>query len=128
MAITFPRLLDAIVGYAIADARTESSQPGQGRTAALSLNPWAGFRIKPKWGREHGVRKLASGKGGQSMPLFEYQCQGCGQIFEVFTKRRDLPSVPKCPSCGKTNLERVLSAFSGTTHSGNCGTSSAGFG
>lgn len=62
------------------------------------------------------------------MPLFEYQCRDCGQIFEVFTQRRQLSSAPKCPACGKTDVERVLSAFSGTTGSGNCRTSSSGFG
>lgn len=62
------------------------------------------------------------------MPLFEYQCRDCSQVFEVFTQRRELSAVPKCPTCGQKNVERVLSAFSGTTGSGNCGATSSGFG
>jgi putative FmdB family regulatory protein len=63
------------------------------------------------------------------MPLFEYECQDCGRIFEVFTRRRELWATPKCPECGKANVERVLSSFSGTTSGGGgCVTSGSGFG
>ena len=62
------------------------------------------------------------------MPLFEYQCGDCGKIFEVFTQRRELSAAPKCPVCGKTHVQRVLSAFSGTPSRDGCGTASSGFG
>jgi putative FmdB family regulatory protein len=62
------------------------------------------------------------------MPLFEYQCRDCGQVFEVFTRRRELLAALKCPACGKMNVERVLSAFSGTISKGSCGPTSSGFG
>lgn len=63
------------------------------------------------------------------MPLFEYQCQDCGKVFEVFTLRRDLPAIPECPECGKADVERILSAFSATSsEGGGCATSSFGFG
>ena len=63
------------------------------------------------------------------MPLFEYQCMNCGKVFEVFTQRRELSSAPKCPACGKTDVERLLSSFSGTTSGGgSCATSFPGFG
>jgi putative FmdB family regulatory protein len=42
------------------------------------------------------------------MPLYEYDCQGCGQRFEILV-RDSTP--PTCPSCGGTILERVLSLF-----------------
>ncbi len=63
------------------------------------------------------------------MPIFEYRCLGCGKIFEVFTQRQELSAAPKCPDCGKTEGERVFSAFSAPNGgSGGCSTSSLGFG
>lgn len=62
------------------------------------------------------------------MPLFEYRCQDCGQIFEVFTQRQDRSAVPICPECGKPNVERMVSLFSATVSGGgshattSCGT------
>lgn len=35
------------------------------------------------------------------MPLYEYQCDRCGQRFEAIRKFSD-PPVEKCPSCGGT--------------------------
>jgi len=63
------------------------------------------------------------------MPLFEYECQECGLIFEVLTQHRDTASRPGCPECGKTNVERPWSPFARrTSEGGGCGTSSFGFG
>jgi putative FmdB family regulatory protein len=63
------------------------------------------------------------------MPLFEYQCRDCGRVFEVFTRRRDQKVSPKCPECGKTDVERIWSSFSGRAgEGGGCATSPLGFG
>ena len=61
------------------------------------------------------------------MPLYEYQCPDCGRVFEVFTQRLKSSIIPSCPGCGQTNVERLLSPFAGKA-SGDCGTSSFGFG
>ena len=59
------------------------------------------------------------------MPLYEYECQQCGQVFEVFARRREPPTQPRCPACGKVGAERVLSSFSGKlSDGGGCGTGS----
>jgi putative FmdB family regulatory protein len=42
------------------------------------------------------------------MPLYEYQCQDCGNTIEVIQKFSDDP-LHKCGSCGGA-LERLLSA------------------
>ncbi|MBW2029927.1 MAG: zinc ribbon domain-containing protein [Deltaproteobacteria bacterium] len=43
------------------------------------------------------------------MPIFEFRCLGCGNLFEkIFlnpSERADL----QCPDCGGTSLERVVS-------------------
>ena len=63
------------------------------------------------------------------MPLFEYQCQDCGWVFEVFTHRREQKVSPKCPECGKTDVERIWSSFSGRMgEPGGCTGTSLGFG
>lgn len=42
------------------------------------------------------------------MPLYEYDCRGCGHRFETLVRTGDAPA---CPSCGGVELERVLSMF-----------------
>ncbi|RPI51168.1 MAG: zinc ribbon domain-containing protein [Acidobacteria bacterium] len=42
------------------------------------------------------------------MPIYEYECRGCGHRFEFLL----LPStVPVCPSCNGNDLERAISLF-----------------
>lgn len=40
------------------------------------------------------------------MPIYEYQCKGCGHQFEALVRKSD---VPACPSCASPDLERLLS-------------------
>jgi putative FmdB family regulatory protein len=40
------------------------------------------------------------------MPIFEYECKGCGHQFEALVRKSN---VPACPSCQGTELERLLS-------------------
>ncbi|MBN1441300.1 MAG: zinc ribbon domain-containing protein [Planctomycetes bacterium] len=44
------------------------------------------------------------------MPMFDYRCQDCGEIFEFFARRRG-EEPQKCPSCGSTRLEKEFSSF-----------------
>ena len=46
------------------------------------------------------------------MPLYEYDCRGCGHRFEALVRGAD---VPACPSCGSQDLERVLSSFAASS-------------
>lgn len=41
------------------------------------------------------------------MPIYEYKCDGCEEVFEVFQKVSDPP--PAQHSCGSTQVHRVLS-------------------
>ena len=61
------------------------------------------------------------------MPLLEYQCLDCEQVFEVFVQRVDPTAVQICPTCGKTNVQRLLSSFAPQT-SGGAGCGSDGIG
>ena len=42
------------------------------------------------------------------MPLYEFQCKGCGHEFEDLVLGS---SRPVCPSCNGQRLERLLSVF-----------------
>jgi putative FmdB family regulatory protein len=57
----------------------------------------------------------------EEMPIYEYKCDVCGEVFEriVFASDKDEPV--ECPACGKMKSKRQLSSFS-------CGTSSEGLG
>jgi putative FmdB family regulatory protein len=51
------------------------------------------------------------------MPLYEYECEACGQRFELIRKFSD-PEVDTCARCGKGPVRRLLSSpaiqFKGT--------------
>jgi putative FmdB family regulatory protein len=43
------------------------------------------------------------------MPLYEYQCESCGNRFELIRKFSD-PPLEVCPSCGKGPVTKLLSS------------------
>jgi putative FmdB family regulatory protein len=42
------------------------------------------------------------------MPIYEYACRKCGQEFETLVRST---TVPDCPHCHSTELEKKLSVF-----------------
>jgi len=46
------------------------------------------------------------------MPLYEFRCLGCQQLFESLVRAGDTPS---CPACRSTAIERILSTFAVAT-------------
>ncbi|HSF29544.1 MAG TPA: zinc ribbon domain-containing protein [Candidatus Tectomicrobia bacterium] len=45
------------------------------------------------------------------MPIFEYQCQGCGHTFERVMLVRNA-EVPPCPRCQAIQTRQLVSRFS----------------
>jgi putative FmdB family regulatory protein len=43
------------------------------------------------------------------MPIYEYQCHACGKACELLQKASEAPTTT-CPSCGKDQLQRKISA------------------
>ncbi|RME86049.1 MAG: zinc ribbon domain-containing protein [Caldilineae bacterium] len=46
------------------------------------------------------------------MPIYEYQCQACGQVFSHFwrsIKAADEQSAPVCPQCESADTQRLVS-------------------
>jgi putative FmdB family regulatory protein len=61
------------------------------------------------------------------MPVYEYKCTKCGEIFELklgfFHNKRS----EKCPKCGGEEPRRVFSSFViDTSTGGSCSTRSVG--
>ncbi len=43
------------------------------------------------------------------MPIYEYQCQACGESHEALQKISDEP-LRDCPACGRPDLKKRVSA------------------
>ncbi|MCK9532821.1 MAG: zinc ribbon domain-containing protein [Gammaproteobacteria bacterium] len=43
------------------------------------------------------------------MPIYEYACKACGHQMEAMQKMSD-PVLTDCPSCGKAELQKLISA------------------
>ncbi len=50
------------------------------------------------------------------MPLFEYECKGCGNKFELLIRGSE---GPRCPACGGEQVEKCLSVFAVAVKSGS---------
>jgi putative FmdB family regulatory protein len=46
------------------------------------------------------------------MPIFEYACRTCGNAFETLVRGG---TVPACPQCRSTQLDKQLSVFATAT-------------
>ena len=42
------------------------------------------------------------------MPIYEYACRACGAAFETLVRSE---TVPACPQCRSTQLDKQLSVF-----------------
>ena len=45
------------------------------------------------------------------MPIYEFVCQSCHRRTSFLIRDTSAPFVPKCSTCGNTNLSRVISGF-----------------
>jgi putative FmdB family regulatory protein len=44
------------------------------------------------------------------MPIYEYKCQSCGQVFEHFARTLS-DTAERCPECGATKPKKQYSTF-----------------
>jgi putative FmdB family regulatory protein len=47
-----------------------------------------------------------------AMPIFEFRCNKCNEVFEILQMGSEDELEMKCPHCGSENFERVLSTTS----------------
>ena len=45
----------------------------------------------------------------EKVPIYDFKCQKCGKISEVFIRGVEGQSV-SCPRCGSDNMERLISS------------------
>jgi putative FmdB family regulatory protein len=45
------------------------------------------------------------------MPIYQYDCAGCGRRVDVFFRSVSKVGTPVCPECGGKRLKRVVSRF-----------------
>lgn len=45
------------------------------------------------------------------MPMYEYRCEDCGNLYEELRRMSDADRDLKCPKCASESVERLLSAF-----------------
>ena len=44
------------------------------------------------------------------MPIFEFKCTKCEDLFEILVMKKDEDVEMKCPKCGSEEFERVMSS------------------
>ncbi|NWF93637.1 MAG: zinc ribbon domain-containing protein [Syntrophaceae bacterium] len=59
------------------------------------------------------------------MPIYEYRCRKCGEVFEKIQKVSEAGESLRCPHCGEEKPERILSGFfsKGSESTSTCGPS-----
>lgn len=45
------------------------------------------------------------------MPIYEFFCADCNTVFNFFSSRPNTDKRPRCPKCGKADLQKMMSAF-----------------
>jgi putative FmdB family regulatory protein len=62
------------------------------------------------------------------MPLLEYRCSHCAQVFERLVPRTAGADTADCPSCGSNSAQRLLSLFAQVRGSDGASTASVAAG
>ena len=44
------------------------------------------------------------------MPIYEFRCEGCGEVFELLAMSKNDQVEAKCPHCDSVEISRVLSS------------------
>ncbi|RME71159.1 MAG: FmdB family transcriptional regulator [Verrucomicrobia bacterium] len=52
------------------------------------------------------------------MPTYEYSCQSCNEVIEVFQSMRDEP-LKECPKCGQPGVKRLIGRGAGIIFKGS---------
>jgi putative FmdB family regulatory protein len=60
------------------------------------------------------------------MPIYEYRCRKCGEVFERYMKVNESGESLTCPYCGEKKPEKILSSFSSSKGSESSSCSSGG--
>ncbi|MFW5866887.1 MAG: FmdB family zinc ribbon protein [Armatimonadota bacterium] len=53
------------------------------------------------------------------MPIYEYECGSCGEVFDLLVSRSKAKDNPACEACGSEDTRRVMSGFFGRSGGGD---------
>jgi len=57
------------------------------------------------------ILRLREKRGKRLMPMFDYRCKNCDEVFEELVSSSAIPDEQiKCPKCKKNSAKRLLSA------------------
>jgi putative FmdB family regulatory protein len=66
----------------------------------------------------------------KNMPLYDYQCNECGEVFELMVRFSEASQIQTCPKCESKNTQKKLSivasfkvSSTGSTSSSSCNSS-----
>ncbi len=59
------------------------------------------------------------------MPLYDYQCKECGEVFELIVRFSEANQIQICPKCESKNTQRKLSVVASFTVSSSGASNSA---
>lgn len=65
------------------------------------------------------------------MPMYEYQCNNCGEVFEEIVRFSEADLLPVCPTCGARETRKKISvaaSIGASTSSLSVGSSSCSSG
>src|SRR5262245_1401689 len=51
------------------------------------------------------------GPRGHTVPIYEYECQGCHRRVSLLVRSLSAHLAPRCPRCGGSELSRLMSRF-----------------
>ena len=49
------------------------------------------------------------------MPIYEFECRKCGEVFELFLQMNDTEDALQCPACKSSDLKKLVSHCGFTT-------------
>ena len=60
------------------------------------------------------------------MPLYEYRCNECGEVFEKRMSWSESDHHPACPNCQSHHTQKKLSAIASSSSSSSAASGSSG--
>jgi putative FmdB family regulatory protein len=55
------------------------------------------------------------------MPLYEYRCETCGNVYEQIRRMSDADRNLECPDCKSAEVKRLLSVFATSSGGASAG-------